>query len=217
MPVLNIPSALGEALYDSLRDAHELGATPALKARFLPVEAVSGLLQGIEDAGFVILPKEALRERVVRITKGDGGKVETRVPEGATRALRHQLYLNAIRLIRGPAPSAEVVAMALGDASPDGPEGNVWALFDQRLKRRLRLVAMDEVEVPPVSVPVPDEPKPDDHVCTIRSLCGREGAQEIVINLGQERINATCRRADIEDLVKALRMCGLTTPPGETA
>lgn len=51
--------------------------------------------------------------------------------------------MNAVSLMRGARPSAEAVAMALGGASPDGPEGNVWRLFDQRLKAQPMLDALD--------------------------------------------------------------------------
>lgn len=61
-----------------------------------------------------------------------------------SRALHHCLYLNAVSLMRGARPSAEAVAMALGGASPDGPEGNVWRLFDQRLKAGGYTVTSDE-------------------------------------------------------------------------
>ena len=43
-------------------------------------------------------------------------------------------YAKAVALTRGPIPSVAAVAEALGDASPNGPEGNVWSLLDERYR-----------------------------------------------------------------------------------
>ncbi len=42
-------------------------------------------------------------------------------------------YWKAVRLVRGDASEAEV-RKALGTASPDGPEGNIWALLADRAR-----------------------------------------------------------------------------------
>lgn len=40
-------------------------------------------------------------------------------------------YARALRLMRGPPPNAFTVWEALGDASPDGPQGNIWEMYDE--------------------------------------------------------------------------------------
>lgn len=45
-------------------------------------------------------------------------------------------YDKALLVVRGESPKAAEVAAALGDASPDGPEGNIWKLYDARLAPR---------------------------------------------------------------------------------
>jgi hypothetical protein len=45
-------------------------------------------------------------------------------------------YLKAVRLLRGALPSSKEIDVALGGASPDGSQGNVWALRQDIVDRR---------------------------------------------------------------------------------
>ncbi|KTS34216.1 hypothetical protein NS228_05315 [Methylobacterium indicum] len=71
---------------------------------------------------------------------------QTIVPPGAGRPLTDREisdrltpgYQKALLLVRGGHPKASEVAAALGGDSADGPEGNVWALFDMRLQAFLK-------------------------------------------------------------------------------
>jgi hypothetical protein len=57
-----------------------------------------------------------------------------RKPLAADLGIVSSNYVKAIALTRGPIPSVAAVAEALGDASPVGPEGNVWSLLDERYR-----------------------------------------------------------------------------------
>lgn len=110
------------------------------------------LIGKLSDAGFEIASKAAARPDIVRTTTTveDGHTaIKVHLPKGNPAGIRRQIYLNAVSLLRGPTvPLAEIVAMALGDASPDGCEGNVWKLFDQRLRARGHTIVSDEVDAP---------------------------------------------------------------------
>lgn len=143
-----ISSALSAAFYAGMKAEAKV---PGSSIVYDSTDALNGLLLALDQTGFDIGAKTEPRPGIVRTTVENGHTtVKLQMPRGTPSAIRHELYLNAVSLLRGPAvPLAEVVAMALGDASPDGCEGNVWKLFNQRLKARGYTIVSDEVDGAP--------------------------------------------------------------------
>lgn len=91
-----------------------------------------GVWDALNRAGYEIVRKPEPAPAVFmvsRVTHEDGSVTERRSAPVETEDAPG--YAKAVRLLRGRLPSVVELADALGGASPDGPEGNVWKLRDR--------------------------------------------------------------------------------------
>lgn len=111
--------------------AWELGVTPPMGGAFRVSEARrTGDWSEVTDADWTAWVN-ALRDRNAFESSVLAAIERDRQPDEDAPG-----YLAAVRLLRGRLPSVKEIDEALGGASPDGSQGNVWALRQRIVDRR---------------------------------------------------------------------------------